>query len=230
MPSKKSEAERCRSTLASGIVSLAFTASRAPRPSGEATSRIASGFSGASLQSVLQGFDQDNVPDYSPKQDFNMFFAVNMASGGLAAAGSLTIVYPLDYARNALLQMSVLEGDLRRVVRLLEKTASGPKGFFSLYAGFGVSLGGSSRIVASSSVPSTPSLASTRTRTTLVSWASSPLLLLHRPRLLRAPVSVIPSTRSSGAFSCRQRNQSSSTSTRAPRTALRRLPQEGHCR
>ena len=31
-----------------------------------------------------------------------MFFAVNMASGGLAAAGSLTIVYPLDYARNRL--------------------------------------------------------------------------------------------------------------------------------
>ena len=34
---------------------------------------------------------------YSQKQDFGMLFAVNMASGGLAAAGSLTIVYPLDY-------------------------------------------------------------------------------------------------------------------------------------
>merc|ERR1712012_1357194 len=41
-------------------------------------------------------------PKYSPKQDFGMFFAVNMASGGLAAAGSLTIVYPLDYARTRL--------------------------------------------------------------------------------------------------------------------------------
>merc|ERR1712107_565323 len=41
-------------------------------------------------------------PKYSPKQDFGMFFAVNMASGGLAAAGSLMIVYPLDYARTRL--------------------------------------------------------------------------------------------------------------------------------
>ena len=41
-------------------------------------------------------------PKYSPKQDFGMFFAVNMASGGLAAAGSLTIVYPLDNAQTRL--------------------------------------------------------------------------------------------------------------------------------
>merc|ERR1719160_1591521 len=41
-------------------------------------------------------------PKYSPKQDFAKFFMVNLASGGLAAAGSLTIVYPLDYARTRL--------------------------------------------------------------------------------------------------------------------------------
>merc|ERR1712159_556467 len=41
-------------------------------------------------------------PKYSPKTDFGMFFAVNMASGGMAAAGSLCIVYPLDYARTRL--------------------------------------------------------------------------------------------------------------------------------
>merc|ERR1712196_622188 len=35
-------------------------------------------------------------PKYSPKQDFWKFFAVNMASGGLAGAGSLCIVYPLQ--------------------------------------------------------------------------------------------------------------------------------------
>lgn len=34
--------------------------------------------------------------------DFWKFFAANMASGGLAGAGSLTIVYPLDYARTRL--------------------------------------------------------------------------------------------------------------------------------
>jgi solute carrier family 25 (adenine nucleotide translocator) protein 4/5/6/31 len=41
-------------------------------------------------------------PKYSPKDNFGMFFAVNMASGGMAAAGSLCIVYPLDYARTRL--------------------------------------------------------------------------------------------------------------------------------
>merc|ERR1712230_197421 len=33
-------------------------------------------------------------PKYNPKKDFWAFFGVNMASGGLAGAGSLTIVYP----------------------------------------------------------------------------------------------------------------------------------------
>ena len=34
--------------------------------------------------------------------DFWRFFATNMASGGLAGAGSLLIVYPLDFARTRL--------------------------------------------------------------------------------------------------------------------------------
>merc|ERR1711907_737259 len=41
-------------------------------------------------------------PKYNVKTDFWRFFAVNLASGGLAGAGSLTIVYPLDYARTRL--------------------------------------------------------------------------------------------------------------------------------
>jgi solute carrier family 25 (adenine nucleotide translocator) protein 4/5/6/31 len=41
-------------------------------------------------------------PKYSPTKDFAMFFLTNLVSGGLAAAGSLTIVYPLDYARTRL--------------------------------------------------------------------------------------------------------------------------------
>lgn len=41
-------------------------------------------------------------PKYSPKEDFMKFFAVNLASGGLAGAGSLLIVYPLDFARTRL--------------------------------------------------------------------------------------------------------------------------------
>ncbi len=41
-------------------------------------------------------------PSYNPKTDFWRFFATNMASGGLAGAGSLLIVYPLDFARTRL--------------------------------------------------------------------------------------------------------------------------------
>merc|ERR1712007_254611 len=41
-------------------------------------------------------------PRKNPKTEFGAFFAVNMTSGGLAAAGSLCIVYPLDYARTRL--------------------------------------------------------------------------------------------------------------------------------
>merc|ERR1711998_286209 len=60
-----------------------------------------------------------------------------------AAAGSLCIVYPLDYARTRL--ASDVGGGKKTFNGLgdyLKKTASGPGGFFSLYAGFGVSLMG----------------------------------------------------------------------------------------
>lgn len=43
-------------------------------------------------------------PKYSSKTDFWPFFAVNLASGGLAGAGSLLIVYPLDFARTRLVR------------------------------------------------------------------------------------------------------------------------------
>merc|ERR1711907_240715 len=69
--------------------------------------------------------------------------ATNMASGGLAAAGSLCIVYPLDYARTRL--ASDVGGGKKTFNGLgdcLKKTATGPGGFFALYAGFGVSLAG----------------------------------------------------------------------------------------
>ena len=65
------------------------------------------------------------------------------APGGLAAAGSLTIVYPLDYARRRLVSdvgsgKKLFDG----LLDCLKKTASGPKGFFSFHAGLGASLGG----------------------------------------------------------------------------------------
>ena len=65
------------------------------------------------------------------------------APGGLAAAGSLTFVYPLDYARKRLVSdvgpgKKIFDG----LPGCLKKTASGPKSLFSFHAGLGVSLGG----------------------------------------------------------------------------------------
>merc|ERR1711887_217011 len=82
-------------------------------------------------------------PKYSPKTDFWKFFAVNLASGGLAGAGSLCIVYPLDYARTRLASdVSSGKRDFNGLGDCIMKTAKGPKGFFSLYNGFGVSVCG----------------------------------------------------------------------------------------
>merc|ERR1712206_61978 len=66
-------------------------------------------------------------PRKNPKTEFGAFFAVNMTSGGMAAAGSLCIVYPLDYSRT----------------RLASDVGSGKKTFFSaqtaIIAGAGIS-------------------------------------------------------------------------------------------
>jgi solute carrier family 25 (adenine nucleotide translocator) protein 4/5/6/31 len=82
-------------------------------------------------------------PRYSPKTDFWPFFAVNLASGGAAGAFSLSFVYPLDYARTRL--ASDVGSGKRQFNGLwdcLVKTTKGPKGFFSLYQGFGISVAG----------------------------------------------------------------------------------------
>merc|ERR1740125_41857 len=81
-------------------------------------------------------------PKYDPKSEFGAFFATNMASGGLAGAGSLTIVYPLDYARTRLAS-DVGSGtpQFSGLFDFLTKTMS-QGGFFSMYNGFGVSVVG----------------------------------------------------------------------------------------
>lgn len=80
-------------------------------------------------------------PRADPKKEFGKFFLINMASGGLAGAGSLMIVYPLDYARTRLAS-DVGKGkrDFDGLLDCLKKTASGPKGLLALYNGFGVSV------------------------------------------------------------------------------------------
>jgi len=82
-------------------------------------------------------------PKYNPKTEFGSFFLVNLASGGLAAAGSLTIVYPLDYARTRLASdVGSGKKTFNGLGDCIMKTAKGPGGFFSLYNGFGVSVVG----------------------------------------------------------------------------------------
>jgi len=82
-------------------------------------------------------------PHYDQKTEFWRFFATNMASGGLAGASSLCIVYPLDYARTRL-AADVGKGHEREftgLVTCLTKTVQ-KTGISSLYQGFGVSVQG----------------------------------------------------------------------------------------
>jgi len=82
-------------------------------------------------------------PRANPRTEFGKFFAINMASGGLAGAGSLCIVYPLDYARTRLASdVGSGKRDFNGLGDCLIKTAKGPKGFLGLYNGFGVSVAG----------------------------------------------------------------------------------------
>jgi len=82
-------------------------------------------------------------PKYSSKTEFLMFFLTNMASGGLAGAGSLCIVYPLDYARTRLASdVGAGQKSFNGLADCLIKTSKGPSGVLGLYNGFGVSVAG----------------------------------------------------------------------------------------
>merc|ERR1712224_429302 len=65
-----------------------------------------------------------------------------MASGGLAGAGSLCIVYPLDFARTRLASdVGTGKRDFNGLFDCLKKTAQ-KQGVMSIYNGFGVSVAG----------------------------------------------------------------------------------------
>jgi solute carrier family 25 (adenine nucleotide translocator) protein 4/5/6/31 len=81
-------------------------------------------------------------PKADKKTEFGKFFAINMASGGLAGAGSLMIVYPLDYARTRLASdVGVGKRQFDGLADCLTKTFKS-SGFGGLYNGIGVSLVG----------------------------------------------------------------------------------------
>merc|ERR1711988_290503 len=79
-------------------------------------------------------------PKANPKTEFWKFFLINMASGGLAGAGSLCFVYPLDYARTRLASdVGTGKRDFNGLFDCIGKTMArgGP---LALYQGFGVSV------------------------------------------------------------------------------------------
>jgi len=82
-------------------------------------------------------------PKYNPKTEFLSFFGANLASGGMSAACSMTIVYPLDYARTRLASdVGSGKKSFSGLGDCITKTMKGPQGFLGLYAGFGVSVVG----------------------------------------------------------------------------------------
>jgi len=92
---------------------------------------------------AFKDFFKSIFPKYNMKTQFWPWFGVNMASGGLAGASSLLIVYPLDFARTRL-GADVGKGADREFTGLMDcltKTAK-KGGFLSLYQGFGISVAG----------------------------------------------------------------------------------------
>jgi len=82
-------------------------------------------------------------PKYNSKTQFWSFFAVQLASGGFAGAASLTIVYPLDYARTRLASdVGSGKKQFDGLMDCLKKTAGSAQGPLALYNGFGPSVAG----------------------------------------------------------------------------------------
>merc|ERR1712003_489157 len=89
---------------------------------------------------------KDGIKAMFPKADknkeFTKFFLINVASGGLAGAGSLCIVYPLDYARTRLASdVGSGRAQFNGLFDCIKKTV-GAGGIGALYNGLGVSIVG----------------------------------------------------------------------------------------
>jgi solute carrier family 25 (mitochondrial adenine nucleotide translocator), member 4/5/6/31 len=87
---------------------------------------------------------KDGIKEVFPKVDkrteFGKFFMINMISGGMAGAGSLAIVYPLDYARTRLASdVGVGKQQFSGLIDCLTKTVKA-SGISGLYNGIGVSI------------------------------------------------------------------------------------------
>jgi solute carrier family 25 (adenine nucleotide translocator) protein 4/5/6/31 len=79
-------------------------------------------------------------PKVDKNTEFGKFFMINMASGGIAGAGSLMIVYPLDYARTRLASdVGTGKQQFSGLIDCLSKTVKS-SGIGGLYNGIGVSI------------------------------------------------------------------------------------------
>eukprot|EP00992_Anisonema_acinus_P014546 TRINITY_DN9340_c0_g1_i7.p1 TRINITY_DN9340_c0_g1~~TRINITY_DN9340_c0_g1_i7.p1 ORF type:complete len:205 (+),score=53.20 TRINITY_DN9340_c0_g1_i7:105-719(+) len=80
-------------------------------------------------------------PKANKNTEFVKFFTINLISGGMAGAGSLLVVYPLDYARTRLASDVGETRQFKGLTDCLKQTvkAGGVRG---LYNGLGVSIVG----------------------------------------------------------------------------------------
>jgi len=95
------------------------------------------------LNFAFKDFYKTIFNPYDPKKEPVKFFFGNCASGGAAGATSLTVVYPLDFARTRL-AADVGQGTDREftgLVDCLQKIAK-KDGAAGLYRGFGISVVG----------------------------------------------------------------------------------------
>lgn len=83
-----------------------------------------------------------SLPKANKKTEKLKFFALNLVSGGLAGAGSLLVVYPLDFARTRLASdVGSGERQFKGLVDCISKTVK-VGGIRGLYNGLGVSIAG----------------------------------------------------------------------------------------
>ena len=81
-------------------------------------------------------------PKVDKRSEFTKFFAINVLSGGMAGAGSLMLVYPLDYARTRLASDIGAGKQIFHGLRdCISKTAR-KSGIRGLYNGLGIAIVG----------------------------------------------------------------------------------------
>jgi hypothetical protein len=164
---------------------------------------------------------KDSIKALFPKADknteFGKFFMINMFSGGMAGAGSLLIVYPLDYARTRLASdVGSGKQQFNGLVDCISKTVKSG-GVGALYNGIGVSISELFHTVVHTSACSIRSLGTTHgKRIPILSSVLPPSL--HALKYPPSPLDTLPtpSTRFVVVFKCSPKSPKKNGSTREP--------------